>query len=465
MWEQLLNEAGLTEREVRSIMVLGNNPNMRASELAKELQTTRLDAYNSLSRLQEMGIVTATADRPMLFSSLRVDEALQHIIEMRRRQLDNLQEGFDEVAKGITENNASYEANRRQRDEPRFAVLKERSHIYKRLEKMADEAEERLVLLLGRYGILHLCRSEALETINTAAEKGVVVQVIAQLDRRTIRFFDKLHDSIEIKHSDDLDSQGFLQDCTHVVQFLNIEENPVGRGKEDAALVIESQPFATAQENLIDTIWEDAVQFATAEARFSKGRIHDPLRLTIGEGSFLDSLVGALGVNDLPEHDTPFDPEAFMAAGKEVNQARQELTKGRLSNLKILGIDLSRMLRQVGNRVGHELAFSLRSIENHVEFLDEMMDWWEYAGLGRLEYGIDPVFHVQVGLDHPPSDDPDVLPMWELDDGIIEGALMTRFPRDGQVTVRRFEGTGESDDLWRYHIIMSNEEQTAESTA
>ena len=58
MWDSLLNEAGLTEREVRSIMVLGNNPNMRASELAKELQTTRLDAYNSLSRLQEMGIVT-----------------------------------------------------------------------------------------------------------------------------------------------------------------------------------------------------------------------------------------------------------------------------------------------------------------------------------------------------------------------------------------------------------------------
>ena len=62
------------------------------------------------------------------------------------------------------------------------------------------------------------------------------------------------------------------------------------------------------------------------------------------------------------------------------------------------------------------------------------MDWWEFAGLGRLEYGIDPVFHVQVGLDHPPSEDPDVLPMWELDDGIIEGALMTRFPKDGNVT-------------------------------
>ena len=73
MWDELLLEAGLNEREVRSIMILGSRPKMKASELAKELNTTRLDAYNSLSRLQEMGIVTATADRPMLFSSLRIN--------------------------------------------------------------------------------------------------------------------------------------------------------------------------------------------------------------------------------------------------------------------------------------------------------------------------------------------------------------------------------------------------------
>ena len=55
--------------------------------------------------------------------------------------------------------------------------------------------------------------------------------------------------------------------------------------------------------------------------------------------------------------------------------------------------------------------------------------------------------------------------MWELDDGIIEGALMTRFPKDGNVNVRRFDGTGNPDDLWRYHIIMNNEEQPAEPSA
>ena len=453
MWDQLLLEAGLTEREVRSIMVLGNNPKMKASELAKELDTTRLDAYNSLSRLQEMGIVTATADRPMQFSSLRVDEAVRHIIDTRRAQLDRLQEGFDALNESVDEA-PSFEAIRRERDEPRFAVLKERVHIYKRLTRMAEEAEERLVLLLGRFGILHLCRSEALEAVNMAAVRGVVVQVITQMEPRTLRFYEQLDPNIEIRHADELDSNGFLQDQSYVIQFLHLEENPVGRGKEDAALVIESEPFAASQENLIDAIWEESIPFDLAVARFTENRINDPLRLTIGEGSFLESLLDALGIDgDLPEGDTPFDPEAFFAAGDTVNQARQKLSDGRLSNLKVLGIDLGRMLRQVGNRVGHELAFSLRSIENDIEFLDEMMDWWEHAGLGTLLYGIDPDFHVQVGLHHPPVIDEDVLPMWEMDDGIIEGALMTRFPLGSNIEVRRRDGEGTPDDLWQYHLL------------
>ena len=463
MWDELLLEAGLNEREVRSIMILGSRPKMKASELAKELNTTRLDAYNSLSRLQEMGIVTATADRPMLFSSLRINEAMEHIIQSRKQQLDRLVDGFDELSKGITETDASYEKQRRDIDDPRFAVLKERTHIYNRLQKMANDAEERLILLLGQFGILHLCRSpDALEAVNTAAVRGVVVQIITPLDGRTLRFFEKLDKSIDVRHSDELDSLGFVQDQAEVIQYLNIEDNPVGRGKEDAALIIESGPFSQAHLHLIDAIWEGAVPLATARARFTDNQINDPLRLTIGEGSFLKNVSVALGFDgQLPEEDTPFDPDAFFAAGNEVNEARMRLTEGKLSNLKVLGIDIGRMLRQIGNRVGQEIAFSLRSIENDIEFLDEMMDWWEHAGLGLLQYDVDPQFHVVVGLNHPPIDDVDALPMWEMDDGIIEGALSPRFAKAANVVIHRIAGHGHKDDLWRY-LIHRHELNTIE---
>jgi len=462
MWEDLLYESGLNEREVNSIMILGNNPKMKASELAKELKTTRLDAYNSLSRLQEMGIVTVTADRPMLFSSMNVLEAIKHIIEMRKQQLARLTEGYEDLSKNVKSKSPVSSRPQSSANDPRFAVLKERSHIYNRLKKMADECEERLVLMLGQYGILHLCRNpNALEAVNTAATRGSVVQIITQLDSKTVRFFRELNDSVEVKHSNELESLGFVKDKSEVVQYLNIEDNPVGRGKDDAALVIESAAFAESHMNLIDTIWENAVAFETAVVRFTENKINDPLKLTIGEGSFLKNVTSALGITDeLPEDDTPFDPEAFFAAGQQVNDARKSLSEGKLSNLKILGIDMALMLRQIGNRVGHEISFSLRKIENDIEFLDEIMDWWEYAGLGNLQYDVDPTFHVKVGLNHPPVEDPDALPMWEMDDGIIEGALRHRFSKDEDIVINRTKGSGDSHDLWNYMIVKQDQEST-----
>ena len=123
MWEELLIDSGLNEREVRSILVLGSNPKMKASELAKELGTTRLDAYNSLSRLQEMGIVTVTADRPMRFSSMNVHQAIEHIIGMRKQQLNRLVEGYDEISKNVTKETKPTQATQRNADDPRFCLL------------------------------------------------------------------------------------------------------------------------------------------------------------------------------------------------------------------------------------------------------------------------------------------------------------------------------------------------------
>ena len=455
-WQQVLRDAGLTEREADSVLILSASDRMRASELAKELGTTRLDAYNSLSRLQEIGVVTVSAERPMKFSCNSVDVIVQQLIEMQKQNLKRTESGLAELQSGKSVSKNKSSSN----DDvlgPRFAVLKERSNIFSRVAKMAEGADEQLFLLLGQFGILHLCRSDALVEVNAAAQRGIVVNVLAQLDRRTIRFFDELDDSIRIRHSDDVSSLGVLKDEEEVIQFLQVEENPVGRGREDAALVIESSSFASTQANLVEAIWEEAVEFNIAKIRFTEERIIDPLKLTVGEGSFLDSFRTALGfAGELPDEDTPFDPRSFLASGSELNEARMELQSGRLDSLRVLGIDIGGILRQVGNRIGNELAFSLRSIEGHVEFLNEMMDWWEHAGLGEIDYDLDPTFHVKVYLTNNDTDGQDALPLFELDDGIIEGVLSTRYPEDGEVSIRREEGDG--DEYSRYHLLFRSDE-------
>ena len=183
----------------------------------------------------------------------------KRLLNEQRERIERTSKAFDSIMSGAT---SDYEDSTEEATEDtnaKFAVLKGREHIHKRIGEFAAQAEERLVLLLGRFGILHLCRSVGLEEVNLAAERGVIVTVLAQLDRRTVRFYDQLHESIAVRHSDEVNSLGVLQDTGNVIQFLHVEENPVGRGRDDAALVVNSEVFASSHSDFVNAIWNKAI--------------------------------------------------------------------------------------------------------------------------------------------------------------------------------------------------------------
>ena len=452
-WNSILRDSGLSDREIDVIHALSGNSSMRASEVAKELGTTRLDAYKSLEELQDIGIVSVIADRPMKFSCPRLEKVVEHLIEIRKGQLARIEMSYNEIKSSIDDSKYNYQ--KIEDDEaPKFTILKERVRILNRLEKMAKSSESDIVLILGRFGILPLFRSGTVSTINDAAKRGVRVRILAQLEKRTIRFYRDLEQSIEVRHSDDLDAQGVLKDQNEVIQYLSSDENPVGKGKNDAALVIESSQFAENQRNLIEAIWEESIPFDSASKRFTEEKITDPLRLTLNEGSFLEKIREVLMIKEeLPEEDTPFNVEAFLASGLEISDARKKLNQGGVKSLEAFGIDMFSLLRQVGNRVGEELSFSLRGINQEIEFLNEMMDWWEHAGLGSLSYDLEPEFHITVRFAE--MSDGDGLPIWALDDGIIEGALGARYPEEGEITVSREIISKQPNGIHKYNLIMA----------
>ena len=156
---------------------------------------------------------------------------------------------------------------------------------------------------------------------------------------------------------------------------------------------------------------------------------------------------------EIPEDDTPFNINSFLASGLEISDARKKLNQGGIGSLEAFGIDLSSLMRQVGNRVGEELAFSLRGIDKEIEFLNEMMDWWEHAGLGTLSYELEPEFHINVQFTELPEGEG--LPIWALDDGIIEGALKARYPEGGDVAVHREVVSKAPEALHKYNLIMA----------
>ena len=55
-----LVEGGLDEKYARIILALCGQPPLKASEIGKMVSISRMDAYNSLKKLKQMGLVMAT---------------------------------------------------------------------------------------------------------------------------------------------------------------------------------------------------------------------------------------------------------------------------------------------------------------------------------------------------------------------------------------------------------------------
>ena len=95
-------------------------------------------------------------------------------------------------------------------------------------------------------------------------------------------------------------------------------------------------------------------------------------------------------------------------------------------------------------------------IENDFEFITEVMDWWEYAGLGVLNYDISPNFRIVANLDKDSNSDSEKFPIWELDDGILEGSLIQRFSVEDQSTIKRTLVNQDNENKVIYEILQLN---------
>ena len=182
-----LVEAGLEEKQALLLIDLATQPPAKASEIGKRLGLSRMDAYNSLKKLQEKGLIKATLDKPIRFFGMTINEVFQQIIRTKEMDLRRLNENLESLTQS---NNLPIISNAHNADEDSFSVLKDRHAILATVESMIAESEKHVWLLLGRWGILHLLRSGAMDALTDSLNRGVEVKLVICVDEKTIRFYD-----------------------------------------------------------------------------------------------------------------------------------------------------------------------------------------------------------------------------------------------------------------------------------
>ena len=409
---QRLVDSGLDEKEANIAVSMAGRSPMKASQIGNLVGVSRMDAYNTLKRLQEKGMIKSTVDKPMRFAGLTIAEIFHQLINREEAELRRLRNHLEELESGPAEAFISIPS---EVNEATFTVIKDSNHIQAAMERMVEDSEDEIIMMLGRWGILHLVRSGCINALNNAAVRGVKVRIIAVLDEKNSKFLDKLDDAIEVRHCHDSNAGISIFDDDAAIQLISIEENPVGRGKNDSALVVESQGYNKAQRELIDALWADAIDINSARSKILQGNLIEPLKVVLGEGSFYQRLKD--GIQKLSSV-----PNAVLRnKGEMIGINPQNMT------LDIMGISFDDLMRNIGNRIGEEIATSAKLIDDSEDFNEELQKIWNELGMGELVLEGNPPHSITV-IDSKACQTGAEMgrQFCHLDEGILEGIMKAR---------------------------------------
>ena len=411
-----LVEAGLDEKHALLIIDMACQPPAKASEIGKRLGLSRMDAYNSLRKLQEKGLVKATLDKPIRFFGMTINDVFKQIIRTKEMDLRRINENLESLTNS---GNYAIISNQPIHDEDSFSVLKDRHAIHATIESIVAEAEQRIWLLLGKWGILHMLRSGCIKSVNEALDRNIDVKLVVCIDEKTIRFYDKLDSRIEIRHHPDFNLCGVFVDNEVGIQFVQTEESPTGRGKEDTAILMESEMLLSAQSELLNIQWNAATSYQTAKAKMVDGLMTEPLRLTLGDGSFYERFKESMKLGMNRNTNAVLTRNGAVVSNDVIPQS---------NTLSALGINTNQLFQDVGFRIGQELAVKLQHIDNDTTFWNNIKSEWQELGMGAIEYDTLPPNMITVYDGNACDGQPDTSVMFcNMDESVIAGVVKERY--------------------------------------
>ncbi|MBT4059498.1 MAG: hypothetical protein HOE69_04235 [Euryarchaeota archaeon] len=417
-----LTDVGLDEKEAAAVILLSTSEPLKASEVGGHVGISRMDSYNTLKRLQERGLVMVTLDKPMRFTGLTITDVFQQLINHEEQELRRIRAHFDEFVDGVSGAIPNILSSKK---EATFSVVKERSYIQAAIERVIEDSETTVWLMLGRYGILHLVKTGALTAVNDAAERGVEIKVLASINKSTLKFFEQLNEEIEIRHSESISMHGCIVDGDVAVQNVAMEANPVGRGRDDAALVIEAPEFLVAQTDLIVASWKNATPISSTKILIEKGETTEPLNVNLGAGSFYRRFKEIVAKNVADQHpDNEKWTNAILREGDNILTPQPNLP-----HFELLGINVSDLMKVVGRRIGEEISAEISATtETDEEFWHALSIEWESMGMGEMEIIGTPPTSIKVHDAGSCGKAPQFGdPFCQLDEGILSGIIEKKF--------------------------------------
>lgn len=246
--QKSLSKFNLTSNQSKVYIFLGKYGSKTAPEVCKSLKIARTETYHLLSTLQSKGIVSATFEHPIKFSSIPLNKAMRTLVNSEKERIKTLEKQEIELSK-LWKSIPEFVQNSTD-DENKFQMLQGINPINSKILDMVDNTKNEILVLGSEKDYFKFYHSDLLTNIT---KQNTNVRILSGCSEETKYIFEGIKKQSIKTFNDEINQKlcFIVKDNSEMLFFTknNSSSNTIMAMWTDSSAMIYSMKL------LFDFIW------------------------------------------------------------------------------------------------------------------------------------------------------------------------------------------------------------------
>ena len=262
MEEELIQELevfGLNEKEAHLYVILLKYGAKTSGELAKVLNSYRMDVYRTLETLDEKGMIEISMENPTKYAAVPIATAIDAAIEKQTYGLQWMQARKNHVvmaSKSLPERSAGSTDD----DFTKFKVIKGRASVVATVSLFLKSAVRDILAIISPVALPIFSISGQLNYLVVAANRGVRVRCITDIVPQNLNAVNEVLTGIELRHLGGYNGTQFLvRDSRESITTVKLDTVHRAKDADDVFFWTDNSEYAQHLEASFEYLWGNSL--------------------------------------------------------------------------------------------------------------------------------------------------------------------------------------------------------------